>query len=49
MQIENVSDSTAAIIKQQLTDEVCECPKCTEYREQRKPVAMQLPTGFTKW
>lgn len=49
MQIENVSDSTAAIIKQQLTDERCECPKCTEYRKQRQPVTMDLPMGFTKW
>jgi hypothetical protein len=54
MQIEierdTVADSTAAIINQQINDEVCGCPKCEAYRNNRtNKLSNAMPQGFDKW
>jgi hypothetical protein len=52
MQIENVSDSTSAIILAERNTTKCMCPKCIAYRNQRnQPVVMlnDLPTEYSKW
>ena len=36
-QIENVADSTDAILRYDLQNALCNCPKCTAKRNQTKP------------